>query len=240
VSRSTTGPVDAVVFDWGGTLTPWHTVDLEEQWRVYARVAHPDRVDEVAAAILAVERVAWEQARTAGTSSTLERILTESGFDPHEAAVAAYHGYWEPHTWTDPDVPALFAALRASGRKVGVLSNTIWPRTFHEAVFERDGVLHLIDGAVYTSEIAWTKPRPEAFLAALAAVGLDDPGRAVYVGDRLYDDVHGAQAAGMRAIHVPHSTIPTDQLGHVEGRPDATVQRLAEVLDVVEAWDPRP
>ena len=30
-------PVDAVVFDWGGTLTPWHEVDLPEQWRVVAR-----------------------------------------------------------------------------------------------------------------------------------------------------------------------------------------------------------
>ena len=33
-------PVEAVVFDWGGTLTPWHTVDLPEQWRVFAREVH--------------------------------------------------------------------------------------------------------------------------------------------------------------------------------------------------------
>ena len=26
-----THPVDAVIFDWGGTLTPWHEVDLPEQ-----------------------------------------------------------------------------------------------------------------------------------------------------------------------------------------------------------------
>ena len=56
-----------------------------------------------------------------------------------------------------------------------MLSNTLWTREHHEDVFASDGVLDLIDGAVYTSEIPWTKPHPEAFLAAMAAVGVDDP-----------------------------------------------------------------
>ena len=104
-----------------------------------------------------------------------------------------------------------------------MLSNTLWTREHHEEVFRRDGVLDLIDGAVYSSEIPWTKPHPEAFRAAMAAVGVDDPARAVFVGDRPYDDVHGAKQVGMRAVLVPHSAIPDDQRGHVEGDPDAVV-----------------
>ena len=38
-------PVDAVIFDWGGTLTPWHDVDLPQQWRVFAREVHGLPVD---------------------------------------------------------------------------------------------------------------------------------------------------------------------------------------------------
>ena len=117
----------------------------------------------------------------------------------------------------------MLEALRAAGIKVGVLSNTIWPRAWHEGFFERDGVLDLIDGDVYTSEIPWTKPSPHAFRAAMDAVGVTDPARCVYVGDRLFDDVWGAHNAGMRAIHVPHSVIPADQVGHTEGEPDAVV-----------------
>ena len=30
-------PVEAVIFDWGGTITPWHTVDLRQQWHVFAQ-----------------------------------------------------------------------------------------------------------------------------------------------------------------------------------------------------------
>jgi putative hydrolase of the HAD superfamily len=40
----------------------------------------------------------------------------------------------------------------------------------------------------------------------------------------------------MRAIHVPHSTIPDSQRGHTEGEPDAVVVRLAEIHRVVARW----
>ena len=136
----------------------------------------------------------------------------------------------------DPEAPEVLTGLRERGIKVGVLSNTIWSREHHEEIFARDGVLDLFDGAVYSSEIPWTKPHREAFLAAMTAVGSEDPARCVFVGDRLFDDVYGAQAAGMRAVHVPHSTIPANQIGHTEGIPDATVQSLSELLPLVDGW----
>ncbi|GAA1524500.1 hypothetical protein GCM10009788_30350 [Nocardioides humi] len=117
-----------------------------------------------------------------------------------------------------------------------MLSNTIWPRAWHRGFFERDGVLDLIDGDVYTSEVPWTKPSPQAFRAAMDAVGVADPAACVYVGDRLFDDVWGAHGAGMRAIHVPHSTIPADQHGHTEGRPDAVARRLADLPELLAPW----
>jgi putative hydrolase of the HAD superfamily len=238
-----TGAIDAVVFDWGGTLTPWHALNLREQWLRYAEVYEP--ADAAAAGaladrVLAAEDEAWRAGRDHQRSATLDQIFRGVGVDPdserHRAALAAYHAFWEPHTFTDPDVPDLFASLRERGIAIGVLSNTLWTREYHEDVFRRDGVLDLIDGAVYSSELPWTKPHPEAFRAALAAVGVGDPARAVFVGDRPYDDIHGAKAIGMRAVLVPHSAIPETQKGHVEGEPDAVVQRLADVLDVVDAW----
>ena len=79
----------------------------------------------------------------------------------------------------------MFSALRARGIRIGVLSNTLWPRSEHDRVFRRDGVAELIDAEVYTSEIEWTKPHPSAFRAVLTALGQTDPRRAVFVGDRL-------------------------------------------------------
>jgi putative hydrolase of the HAD superfamily len=236
-----TAQVDAVVFDWGGTLTPWHTIDLREQWRHYAEAYDPSRADELSALILSAEDDAWRAGREHHRSATLDEIFRSVGVEPdgerHERALAAYHAFWEPHTHTDPDVPSLFAALAERDIRVGVLSNTLWTREYHERVFCRDGVLELIDGAVYSSEIPYTKPHPEAFRAAMAAVGVDDPGRVVFVGDRPYDDIHGAKEVGMRAVLVPHSAIPDNQKGHVEGDPDAVIDRLAHLLAVIDAWN---
>ena len=117
-----------------------------------------------------------------------------------------------------------------------MLSNTIWPRALHEGFFERDGVRDLIDGDVYTSEIPWTKPSPRAFRAAMDAVGVTDPARCVYVGDRLFDDIWGAQNAGLRAIHIPHSAIPPSRSATPRASPDAVVQRLSEIPDIVRGW----
>lgn len=232
--------IDAVIFDWGGTLTPWHTVDLREQWLHYAQAYDGSRADELSALLLDQEMQLWRAGREHHRSATLDQVFRQVGIDPadprHEQALAAYHRWWEPHTRTDPDVPALLSGLRERGIKVGVLSNTLWTGDFHREVFRRDGVLDLIDGAVYSSEIPWTKPHPEAFRAAMAAVGATDPAACVYVGDRPFEDVHGAKGVGMRAVLLPHSEIPADRRGHTEGEPDAVVDRLADVLGVVDGW----
>jgi putative hydrolase of the HAD superfamily len=239
--RRAGAPVEAVIFDWGGTLTPWHTVDLTEQWRAFAATIHDDEreAEAFAARVMEVEAAAWARGRRTHQSARMEEILAEAGHDlghpHHTAAQAAYEEFWEPHTLTDPQVQPLWEGLRDRGIRVGVLSNTIWTREYHRGVLERDGVLHLVDGDVYSSEIDHVKPHPAAFLAAAAAVEVE-PTRAVYVGDRLFEDVHGPKQVGMRAIWVPHSDIPEVQRVQVDTAPDAEVHELLEVLDVVDRW----
>lgn len=227
--------VEAVIFDWGGTLTPWHTIDLVAQWRAYAAVYDPPRADALAQALRDQEIHAWQAAEQHHRSGTLDDLLRSAGVDPqverHEPAMRAYLELYTPHTYIDPDAPALLRALRDIGIGVGVLSNTLWPREHHEAVFARDGVLDLLDGAVYSSELAYTKPHPEAFHAAMRAVGVNDPARVVFVGDRPVDDISGAKAVGMRAVLVPHSGAPAHDV-----EPDATIQRLADLLPLVRSW----
>jgi len=234
----------AVIFDWGGTLTPWHTVDLEEQWRVFAREVHAEEVQAagLAGRIFAAEAAAWVRGRADHSSARLREILMEAGVDEghlrREAALTAYREFWEPHTATDEQVRPLWEGLRERGLRVGILSNTIWSRDYHRGLFERDGVLDLIDAGVYSSEIAWTKPHPLAFREAAAALGVD-PAEACYVGDRPFEDIHGSQAAGMRAIWVPHSKIPVTQQVSVDVVPDGVAHELLDILDIVDAWQSR-
>ena len=228
--------VDAVIFDWGGTLTPWLSWDGRGWWRIAAQLVPPEQVETVGALLNAAEEEIWRRSRVEHRSGTLAEVFAAGGLTDHEAAYAAHDTEWEPATFIDPDAIGVLEGLRDRKLRVGVLSNTAWTRARHQQIFVRDRVDHLIDGAVYTSEIPWTKPHPEAFRAAMAAVGVTDPGRCVFVGDRPFDDIYGARQVGMRAVLVPHSDIPAVQHGHTLGEPDAVIQRLTDLLPVVDGW----
>ncbi|MBE7187983.1 HAD family hydrolase, partial [Jatrophihabitans endophyticus] len=219
--------LEAVVFDWGGTLTPWHSFDPRDGW--LAALADDDEREARADRLLAAELQVWARSRDEQRSGTLADVFAAADVRHTDEMLAAFSRWWEPHTHLDPQAPALFDALHERGLKIGVLSNTIWTRAEHERIFARDGVLESIDGAVYTSEIPWTKPHPEAFRAALDAVGVTDPAAAVFVGDRPFDDIHGAKSAGLHAVLIPHSDIPDVQKGPVEGEADAVIDELADL-----------
>jgi putative hydrolase of the HAD superfamily len=239
VTNAKSEPIEAVLFDWGGTLATWHEIDLYDVWRSVAALIDEPRADELAARLLKAENSIWRRSRDEHLSSTLEEVCLLADVAMTPSALVEYERRWQPHTELAPDALDTLRALRDRGLKIGVLSNTIWSRQRHEDIFARDGVLELLDGAVYTSEIPYSKPHPEAFRAALRAVKVDEPSRALYVGDRLFDDVWGAQNVGMRAAHIPHSAIPTEQIGHTEGVPDATIQQLADLVPLIDGWNAR-
>ncbi len=234
-----TPALDAVIFDWGGTLSDFVSLELLDVWRAAARHLAPDREEEVTAHLLAVEERFWARTTATQESGTLSDLLTEAsadlGLDVAEAVLeeAALHHLdsWTPHIVHDPDAGPVLAALRDRGLAIGLLSNTHWPRAFHEHFLERDGLAELIDARLYSSELSHLKPHPSVFAAALDALGVDDPRRAVFVGDRPYDDVFGAKSVGMRAVLRPNPAVPP-----YEVEPDAAIESLPELVDLVDAW----
>jgi putative hydrolase of the HAD superfamily len=237
-----TASIRAVIFDWGGTLTPWHDIDLYSQWYAYAEYYDPVDASALAQRLLDAEMDRWRvQRETAGAVSTgaLESMFVGLGIDvtsaQHLRALGNYLDFWAPHTIADPEAAPLLRELRSMGLKIGVLSNTMWPRSHHEEVFMRDDLIDLLDGAAYTSEMPVAKPHEEAFTSIAAVLGVQ-PDECVFVGDRLWDDILGAQQAGMRAILIPHSMLPSIQVPDDSAVPDAVAQRLGEVLTIVQAW----
>ena len=231
--------IEAVVFDWGGTLSTFADVDMLDMWRLAARHLAPDREEEVCARLGAVEAASWARIPVDQRSTTLSALLAaaseELGLDVAEAVLeeAATHHLdsWTPHVRHDPAAVEALSTLRAMGLRVGLLSNTHWPRAFHERFLERDGLAPLIDVRCYTSELACTKPHPDAFHAVLGPLGVTEPQRAVFVGDRPYDDIFGAKALGMRAILRPNPLVPDYPV-----EPDGQVTSLIELVDVVSSW----
>ncbi len=231
--------IEAVIFDWGGTLSVFVQSELVDAWRLAARHLAPEREDELTERLIAVEASFWATTSSHQRSATLADLLAaatrEVGLDVAEAlleeAALRHLDAWTEHIRHDPDAAPTLVALRERGLRTGLLSNTHWPRAFHERFLERDGLAPLIDERLYTSEMPYQKPHRDAFAATLEALGVDDPSRAVFVGDRPWDDVSGAKSAGLRAVLRPN---PFVEAYPVE--PDAVIDRLPDLVDLVDGW----
>src|SRR5205085_12248217 len=105
---------------------------------------------------------------------------------------------------------------------------------------ERFGLREFFDSRalLFSSEVGVWKPDPRIFREAAERLRLS-PELALYVGDRLVDDVGGAQRAGLRAVLREHDQPDNDfargaELGIV---PDGRIRALSELPPLVEALD---
>lgn len=90
--------------------------------------------------------------------------------------------------------------LRERGIKTGLVSNTLKSSGLTlRLLLKENGLLPLLDDAVFSDEAGFVKPDPRIF--ALAAARLGFPvSDCVFVGDLAGVDVKGAENAGMDAI----------------------------------------
>ena len=92
-------------------------------------------------------------------------------------------------------------------------------------LFAEIGLLERLDAIALSAEVGKRKPHALIFESALAQAGVE-PGEAVMVGDRLREDVAGAQALGMATVQARWFA-DDDSAAAV---PDATADTPADVL----------
>lgn len=134
----------------------------------------------------------------------LERLCEHLGAPPLSrfAAAELYARFARGDSWeVYPDVRESLAALRAQGLRLGVVSN--WDHRLPD-LLKSLGLARSFEALVYSSEVGVEKPDPRIFESALRRLEIDpgQPGAALHVGDGRLEDVEGAQAVGMRALHL--------------------------------------
>jgi putative hydrolase of the HAD superfamily len=134
--------------------------------------------------------------------------------------------------YVEPDVAPTLHLLRERGLKIGLVSNTSWPSTTHDADLERYDLKDLLDCRLYSCEVGWEKPAPQIFHEALGCLGLR-PEETAFVGDFLRYDIAGAHGVGMKGIWKRVEGRPEEVDDHTI-TPDATVTRIGEVPVALE------
>jgi putative hydrolase of the HAD superfamily len=131
-----------------------------------------------------------------------------------------------------PSPGALEAVKDLAGRgiRLCVISNTgRSPGLVLRKVLDRYGLLSHFTVLTYSDEIGYRKPHPQIFHETLRLAG-SEPAQSVHVGDNPVDDVAGAKAVGMRAIHFS----PGGAVSYFS-RPDGVALHLDQLPELIRA-----
>jgi putative hydrolase of the HAD superfamily len=230
--------IKAVLFDWGNTLVAWELdtgLFVEGHVRGLAAVggavpAQQEFTEAFRARVL--PRLVGDGVEELDYAAEVGALLASLGApsDPGAAMrfCEAEHRVWRPAHALEPSVPALLDELRGRGLRIGLVSNLFDPPALMRDLFAEIGLLSRLDAVALSAEVGRRKPDPAIFTAALAQAGAR-PEEAVMVGDRLREDVAGAQALGMIAVQA--TWFVRDESGAAV--PDAVAETPFDVLDAV-------
>jgi putative hydrolase of the HAD superfamily len=232
----------AVLFDWGDTLIRFAYDEALVEAGHRAGLAALERDDLPEVELLAAhfreryEPFFW----TPGTVEELEypglvrQLLGDFGVEvgAHELTrfLEAEHAAWDPARQIAAQTPALLESLRGRGLKLGLVSNAFDPGWLLHRDLEQMGLAERLDFAVFSSEVGKRKPHPAIFERALEALGVT-ASEAVFVGDRLFEDVRGAGELGMTTVQALWFRADEHPEG---GEPDFQAFTQMDVLNVVD------
>jgi putative hydrolase of the HAD superfamily len=203
--------LEAVLFDWGDTLMRFaYSPELvaagnRAGLEALARADLP-QADEVTDRFREeYEPLFW----VPGTIEEIEypelvrRLLRDFGvvIDDEELGryLEAEHRAWDPARILAAHTHPLLESLRERELRLGLVSNAFDPGWLLHRDLERMGLEQRLDFSVFSSEVGMRKPHPQIFERALEALEVE-PERALFVGDRLYEDVRGAGEVGMTTV----------------------------------------
>jgi putative hydrolase of the HAD superfamily len=234
--------LEAVLFDWGSTLMDfvWDDALVEEGHRAGLRALGRDDPEELARLSAHFREQYLPLLHAPGTVEEVEypglvrELLGHFGIEASDDDLARYleaeHAAWDPAMQVASTSVALLEALRNRGLKIGLVSNAIDPAWLLRADLERQGLAPYFDTVVFSSELGKRKPHPAIFEAALSELGVA-PERALFVGDRLVEDVQGPAELGMTTVQAVWFRADENPNG-IE--PDYQAFTQMDVLNVVE------
>lgn len=146
--------------------------------------------------------------------------------------------WYEPLTGigrTEPQIKETLTALRTSGLKLGILSNTFVHACALEKHMEQLGILYFFDVRLYSYEFPFRKPDPRIFKIAAQRIS-QAPENILFVGDRIDKDIKPAIRSGMLAVLKDAYTSDGKKLP--EGA--VKIKNLAELPDLIKKINTQP
>ena len=233
--------IDAVLFDWGDTLFhfAWDESLVEAGWKAGLGVLDRDSLPEHEETAARFRERYLPLLWVPGSLDEIEypqmvrELLAGFGVELSDDDLARFleaeHAAWEPARRLGDSTHALLDSLRERNLKTGLVSNAFDPGWLLHNDLERMGLSERLDVAVFSSEVGKRKPHPAIFEAALESLGVDRS-RALFVGDRRFEDIRGAKEVGMTTVLAYWFRADEDERGL---EPDHEAFTQMDVLNIV-------
>ncbi len=208
---SSSSEISAVIFDFGGVIITPITRQLgmiaEGLGRTMAEVHLVMMGPQFESGDHPWHRLERGEIGVDALQGLLEPIAAAAGmkFRGDEVAKILAPGMYEVNHYVLDKI----GELRGRGYKTALLSNSI--REFRPKL-EEDVPPRLFDAYIDSSHVGMRKPEPEIFHRTMRDLGLVHPSHAVFLDD-FAGNLAGAQAVGLRTIHVKN---PQDALDELE------------------------
>jgi putative hydrolase of the HAD superfamily len=199
----------------------------------------PEQVDKAYGLLGGQLETLWKTNRDADARGQVEMLLDNLPIGVHAPYADALlkpliDAYTLPILSAMPlaldGAPGLLSALEARGLRMAVICNSgRTPGSILRIILDRLGLARYLSVQTFSNEFGLRKPRTEIFQHTLEALGVT-PQEALHVGDSLASDIAGAQATGMRAVHLCHAGGANPNRGSGE-----TISSLPELLPIVDS-----
>ncbi len=242
-------PIRAVIFDLGHTV--WDFAPREDAYRLNILRMHerllawdggdvpaPKLLGDILGKAIARWMSVWDSdvLEQATSDVLVSEALADAGLSPPPDVIsditAILFGREVDMPVVAPDTIATFDAFHSDGIAMGCVSNTILLEEGITDALMRLGLLRYFRSVVASSSMGYKKPHASLFQRALDELDIQAE-EALFVGDRIVDDVSGAQAVGMRAV-LTHQ-FRQEPLDGANVEPNAVIGRLAELPAAIAA-----
>ena len=210
--------VDAVLFDWDGTLYD----SVPSCFRIYKMIFKKLGINSLTYELFREEFCADYHAYYGRCGIGKEKWKEVDSIWVEE------FGKIEGRIPLFPDVRETLEELREKGIKTGLVSNGSGVRIRRE--LRNDGISGLLDVVVTADEAPEFKPSPEGIRMALEEIGVEGK-NCFYVGD-LREDIRAGRAAGTVTAAVLTGVHKREKLE--TERPDYILDKVGEVLKLID------
>lgn len=208
--------IKGVLFDLGSTLIEYENIPWDEMNLMSLKAGYKALLDE-GINLPSYDKITEEYIRirqknressaktlkewvvTDAISELLKSIDVKNNSEQITRFFNAYYKVVADQLTIFDDTADVLDKLKKTGFKLGLVSNTIFPESYHKLDLERFGLIDYFDFMLFSSSFGYRKPHPSIYNRAIELSG-QKADQLIFIGDRYNEDYIGPRDNGIFSI----------------------------------------